>query len=45
MNIFKRVMFLVIYFYTINHGDGLVYGNFNSDQDRFNTGIEELRIC
>lgn len=37
-------MFFQIYFYTINHGDGLVYGNFKNDQERFNYGLEELGI-
>ena len=25
-------------------GDGVIYGNFNSDEDRFNRGLEELGI-
>ena len=33
-----------IYLNIINHGDGLIYGNFSSDQDRFNKGLEELGI-
>ena len=36
--------FFHIYFYTISHGDGLVYGNFKNDQERFNYGLEELGI-
>lgn len=36
--------FFQIYFYTINLGDGLVYGNFKNDQERFNYGLEELGI-
>lgn len=30
--------------FTINLGDGLVYGEFSSEQDRFNKGLEELGI-
>lgn len=37
-------MFLKIYLYIINHGDGIIYGGFNSDQERFNKGLEELGI-
>lgn len=33
-----------IYLNIISLGDGLVYGDFNSDQDRFNKGLEELGI-
>lgn len=28
----------------INRGEGLVYGNFSSDQERFNLGLEQLGI-
>lgn len=30
--------------YIISLGDGVIYGNFNSDEDRFNRGLEELGI-
>lgn len=33
-----------IYSNIINHGDGLIYGGFSSDQERFNLGLEQLGI-
>lgn len=37
-------MYFLIYFYTINRANGLTYGNFKNDQERFNYGLEELGI-
>lgn len=37
-------MYFQIYFYIINLGEGLTYGNFKNDQERFNYGLEELGI-
>ena len=37
-------MYFLIFFYTISHGEGLTYGSFKSDQERFNYGLEELGI-
>lgn len=37
-------MFFQIFFFIINHGEGLTYGNFKNDQERFNYGLEELGI-
>ena len=44
MNLLGKVMSFLIFFYTINHGEGLTYGSFKSDQERFNYGLEELGI-
>ena len=44
MNLLSKVMSFLIFFYTINHGEGLTYGSFKSDQERFNYGLEELGI-
>lgn len=37
-------MYFLIFFFIINHGEGLTYGNFKNDQERFNYGLEELGI-
>lgn len=37
-------MYFLIFFFIINHGEGLTYGSFKSDQERFNYGLEELGI-
>ena len=34
----------MIFLFIISPGDGLVYGDFSSEQDRFNKGLEELGI-
>lgn len=37
-------MYFLIFFFITNHGEGLTYGNFKNDQERFNYGLEELGI-
>lgn len=37
-------MYFLIFFFIINHGEGLTYGSFRNDQERFNYGLEELGI-
>ena len=37
-------MYFQIFFYIINRGEGLTYGNFKNDQERFNYGLEELGL-
>lgn len=37
-------MYFQIFLNIINRGDGLVYGGFSSDQERFNLGLEQLGI-
>lgn len=44
MNLSQKVMYFRIYSNIINLGDGLVYGGFSSDQERFNLGLEQLGI-
>lgn len=34
----------MIFLFTISLGEGLTYGNFKNEQDRFNKGLEELGI-
>ena len=44
MNLSQKVMYFQIFLNIINRGEGLVYGNFSSDQERFNLGLEQLGI-
>ena len=37
-------MCFLIFFYIINLANGLTYGSFRNDQERFNYGLEELGI-
>ena len=37
-------MYFQTYLCIINRGEGLTYGGFNNDQERFNYGLEELGI-
>lgn len=37
-------MYLWIYLLIINHGDGIIYGNFTGSEERFNYGLEELEL-
>mgnify|MGYP001773456119 FL=1 len=37
-------MFLWTYLTIINHGDGIIYGDFIGPEERFNFGLEELEL-
>lgn len=44
MNLSQKVTCFQIFSNIINRGEGLIYGNFSSDQERFNLGLEQLGI-